>query len=364
MSHAIRIGIVGAGNNTRNRHIPGFRAVEGVELAAVVNRTPESTRKAAEEFGIPHTCGDWRELVARDDVDAVLMGTWPYLHCDVTCAALAAGKHVLCEARMARNVDEARRMLDASQQRPDLVAQIVPSPFGLPFHDFVLGLLADGFLGELRELVVIGATDLWMNAAQPLHWRQETQFSGLNVLALGILHEAAMRWTPPTTRVFAQTALFETTRPTSVANVAEAASFRTDAGSVGYGQADVPDSVQIVTQLAGGARGLYHLSGVALHGPGHQIHLYGSRGTIKLLLTPQEKLLIGRAGEAELREPDIPAGQRGGWRVEAEFIGAIRGEEDVKFTDFATGVRYMEFTEAVHRSAAENRPVELKRDEG
>jgi predicted dehydrogenase len=124
-------------------------------------------------------------------------------------------------------------------------------------------------------------------------------------------------------------------------------------------QADVPDSVQIVTQLAGGARGLYHLSGVALHGPGHQIHLYGSRGTIKLLVAPQETLLIGRAGDATLSEPDIPPDQRGGWRVEAEFIGAIRGEETVKFTDFATGVRYMEFTEAVHRSAAENRPVEL-----
>jgi predicted dehydrogenase len=236
-------------------------------------------------------------------------------------------------------------MLNASRQRPDLVAQIVPSPFGMQFHDFVLGLLADGFLGELRELVVIGATDLWMNASQPLHWRQETQFSGLNVLALGILHEAAMRWTPPTTRVFAQTALFETTRPRSQRSPKT--------------NADIPDSVQIVTQLAGGARGLYHLSGVALHGPGNQIHLYGSRGTIKLLVSPQEKLLIGRAGDAELREPEIPAGQRGGWRVEAEFVGAIRGEEDVRFTDFATGVRYMEFTEAVHRSAAESRPVEL-----
>ena len=114
-----------------------------------------------------------------------------------------------------------------------------------------------------------------------------------------------------------------------------------------------------MTQLDGGARGLYHLSGVALHGPGHQIHLYGSHGTIKLLLTPQEKLLIGRAGDSELLEPDIPSTQRGGWRVEAEFIGAIRGEEQIKFTTFATGLQYMQFTAAVHRSAAENQPVNL-----
>ena len=46
-----------------------------------------------------------------------------------------------------------------------------------------------------------------------------------------------------------------------------------------------------------------------------------------------------------LLEP--PPEKRGGWRVEAEFIGAIRGEETVRLTDFASGVRYMEFTEAV-----------------
>jgi len=345
----IRIGIVGAGKNTRNRHIPGFRAIDGVTITAVVNSTPESTQRAAEEFGIPHTCGDWRELVERDDVDAVMIGTWPYLHCDVTCEALQRGKHVLCEARMARDAAEAHKMLETSQRFPDLITQIVPSPFGLAQHDFVTGLLNDGFLGELRELVVIGANDLWGDASQLLHWRQETQFSGRNVLAMGILHEAAMRWTPPTTRVFAQTALFETSRPASSRSPNTTA--------------DVPDSVQIVTQLEGGARGLYHLSGVARHGPGNQIHLYGSRGTIKLLLSPEEKLLIGRAGDAELHEPEIPPDQQGGWRVEEEFLFAIRGDETVKFTDFATGVQYMEFTEAVHRSAAENRPVNLPLDE-
>jgi len=341
----IRIGIVGAGNNTRNRHIPGFRAIDGVEITGVVNRTPESTAKAAQELDIPSTFNDWRELVASDDVDAVMIGTWPYLHCDVTCAALEAGKHVLCEARMAGNAEEARRMLETSQRHPELVTQIVPSPFGLLQHDYVLGLIRNGFLGDLRELIVIGADDLWTDASQELHWRQDSAFSGLNVLALGILHETAMRWTPPTTRVFAQMTTFETQRPPSA---------RSENTRV-----TVPDSVQVVTQLEGGARGVYHLSGITRFGPGHQIHLYGSRGTIKLLLKPDERLLIGSADDRELREADIPAAQRGGWRVEEEFIAAIRGQEQVKFTDFATGVQYMEFTEAVHQSAAEDRPVNV-----
>lgn len=341
----IRIAIVGAGANTRQRHIPGFRAIPGVQVAGVVNSTPESTARAAKELDIPQTYPDWRALVDDPKIDAVCIGTWPNLHCEVTCAALAAGKHVLTEARMARNVSEAHRMLAAAQAHPNLVAQIVPSPFGLVQDRCVKKMLAEGFLGELREVVVLGVDDVFWDYTRFMHWRQDASISGYNVLSLGILHETVLRWVPGPTQVFAQTALFEPTRP-----------HPTEQGEV---DVTVPDSVQILTKLEGGARGLYQIGGVTLFGPGRQIHLYGRNGTIKLLLSPQEKLLCGRVGETELHEIDIPADLRGGWRVEAEFIGAIRGQEQVKFTDFATGVRYMEFTEAVARSAAENAPVKM-----
>ncbi|MDA0589118.1 MAG: Gfo/Idh/MocA family oxidoreductase [Planctomycetota bacterium] len=204
MSERLRVGIVGAGANTRLRHVPGFRAIAGVELAGVVNRSPESTARAASEFDIPKTYRDWRELVSDPDLDAVMIGTWPNLHCEVTRAALAAGKHVLTEARMARNLAEARQMLEASQARPDLVAQIVPSPFGLEHHEALTRLIADGFLGELREFVVISADDSFHDETKPLHWRQDREISGVNTLALGIIHEAATRWVPSPDRVFAQ----------------------------------------------------------------------------------------------------------------------------------------------------------------
>src|SRR5687767_6519965 len=99
----IRIGLIGAGGNTRLRHIPGFRAIEDVELAAVCNRRPESTAAIAKEFSIPRTYAKWEDLVADPDLDAVCIGTWPYLHCPITLAALDAGKHVLTEARLAMN---------------------------------------------------------------------------------------------------------------------------------------------------------------------------------------------------------------------------------------------------------------------
>jgi predicted dehydrogenase len=345
VTQRVRIGIVGAGNNTRLRHIPGFRKIPGVDLIGVVNRTPESTVRVAKEFEIPRTYPDWRSLVEDPEIDAVMIGTWPNLHCEVTCAALDAGKHVLTEARMARNADEAYRMCEVAHRHPDLVKQVVPSPFGLVQHDYVRELIHDGFLGELREVVVIGATDAFCNPDAPLHWRQDAEISGENLLSMGILHETLLRWVPPPTRVFAQSAIFGATRPS--------------ADGKSRVPVTVPDSVQVMTQLENGARGLYHLSGICLFGPGQQIHLYGSEGTIKYEAAPIDRLLTARAGDSQLLEFEVPPEKRGGWRVEAEFVGAIRGEETVRFTDFATGMKYMEFTEAVARSARSGAPVSL-----
>src|SRR5215212_11204254 len=120
----IRIGIVGAGANTRDRHIPGFQAIDGVELAAVANRSRASGERVAEQFGIRRVYDHWQEVIEDDDIDAVMIGTWPYLHAPITLAALEAGKHVLTEARMAMDAAEAHRMLEASRKRRDLVCQI------------------------------------------------------------------------------------------------------------------------------------------------------------------------------------------------------------------------------------------------
>ncbi|HET6425466.1 MAG TPA: gfo/Idh/MocA family oxidoreductase, partial [Planctomycetaceae bacterium] len=95
-------------------------------------------------------------------------------------------------------------------------------------------------------------------------------------------------------------------------------------------------------------------------GPGKQIHLYGTSGTIKIVFrADDEQLWIGRFGDAELRRLEVPLDRRGQWRVEEEFVGAIRGEEPVKLNTFEIGVAGMEFTEAVSRSASTNQVVDL-----
>jgi predicted dehydrogenase len=341
----VRIGIVGAGANTRARHLPGFQQLESVEVVAVANRTSESTARVAREFNIPQTHDDWQAVVNSPDVDALMIGTWPNMHAEVTCAALEAGKHVLCEARMARNLAEAKQMQAAADAHPDLVAQIVPSPFGLKVGPLVRQLIQDRYLGTLREIVVQAVEDTFWDYSQPIHWRQDREISGLNVLSLGILHETALRWVPRPVRVLAQTATFEPKRP--------------DLEEGHYVDVTVPDHVQVLTELENGERGLYHLSGVSLFGPEKQICLYGSRGTIKVEFTPEERVLLGRRGDEGLKVAVPDQEQMGGWRVEEEFIAAIRGQGSVELTDFATGVEYMQFIEAVARSAESGTAISL-----
>ena len=114
-THRIRIGLIGAGGNTRTRHIPGLRALDGVEIVSVCNRRRESSEAVARAFDIPRICEHWEQIVADPDLDAVVIGTWPYLHCPITVAALNAGKHVLTEARLAMNAAESHQMLQAAQ---------------------------------------------------------------------------------------------------------------------------------------------------------------------------------------------------------------------------------------------------------
>ena len=144
----IRVGLIGAGANTRLRHIPGLREQEGVEIVAVANRSRASGAAIASEYEIPTVYDNWLELMESDEIDAICIGTWPYMHRTLVLAALENDKHVLTEARMAMDAQEAHEMLDASRQFPHLVTQIVPAPQTLQVDQTVQDLIAGGHLGQ------------------------------------------------------------------------------------------------------------------------------------------------------------------------------------------------------------------------
>jgi predicted dehydrogenase len=340
----IRVGFIGAGNNTRVRHIPGLQAIAGVELVSVCNRSQASSHRVAEQFGMRKIYDDWRELLADKDINAVVIGTWPYMHCELTCAALDAGKHVMCEARMAMNAAEAHTMLKKSQEHPNLVAQIVPSPFTFRVDRTVQELLASGYLGDLYAMKVSGTAPGFANPDGPLHWRHRQDLSGFNALNMGIWYEGVMRWVGPAARVFARTRVYVKQRRNEETGALAAA--------------DVPDHVEILADLENGAVATYEFSAVSGFAPGAGAWLFGSTGTLHFDQASQ-KLFGGKVGDKALQEIVIPPEKAGKWRVEEEFVNAIRGQEKIQYTDFSTGVKYMEFTEAVHHSATSGQAVAL-----
>lgn len=338
----IRIGIVGAGANTRDRHIPGFRQIPGVELVAVANRSRASGERVAQQFGIPRVFDDWRALVTDPAIDAVMIGTWPYLHMPVTLLALAHGKHVLTEARMAMNLDEARAMLAASRRHPELVAQIVPAPFTFAADRAIQAKVLAGFLGDLLAVEMRVSPLAFLNREAPAHWRQDRALSGVNIMSMGIWYESLLRWTGGVTSVMAKT---RTVVPV-----------RRDAETGEPRATTAPEHVEVIGEMAGGALFHLQLSSFTGLGPAPEVWLFGSEGTLRYEQSGS-KLSAGRRGDTALAPVEIAPEQRYAWRVEEEFIGAIRGEEPVTRTSFADGVRYMAFTQAVSDSAHEGRAV-------
>ena len=343
-SGEIRIGIVGAGQITRTRHFPGFRAIPGVRIVGVCNRRQESARRVAREFDIPKIYGNWEDLVADPEVDAVVIGAWPYLHCPVTLAALDAKKHVLTQARMALNAREAQRMHDRAVESPQLTAMIVPSPYGLTGDAYMRSLIDAGFLGNLREVHVHSLNNSLADPETPMSWRQSTRYSGFNMLTLGILYETVIRWIPPATRVLAY--------------AKKIVPQRLDPEVEKKARVGTPDSVHAIVTHEGGATGIYRFSGIVWHESSMAIALYGSQATLIYDLL-RDEIRGGRRQDPALQPMPIPDSLRGEWQVEADFIAAIRGERPVTRTDFLTGVRYMQFTEAVARSSRHQIPVTL-----
>jgi predicted dehydrogenase len=343
MPDTIRVGFIGAGGNTRLRHIPGLKAIPGVELAWVCNRSLESGRNVASEFGVEKVTTDPNDIFNDPSVNAVCIGTWPYMHKELTVRALNAGKHVLCEARMAMNAVEAREMLRAARAHPDLVAQLVPAPFDFRCGPTITKLIREGYVGQPTDVVVTVLNGQGLDPNRTLQWRHRYDYSGHNTMMLGIYAEVVQRWLGDTKRVTAQAKVFVNRRvdPESGRDV----------------EVLIPDSITVAAEMACGARASYLFSAVAPVAQRTGITVYGTEGVIAW--EGGDRMATAKlGGQLEPREPD--PGLAGAWRVEQDFVESIREGKPVTLTSFEDGVRYMEFTDAVWQSWNEGRVVEVR----
>ena len=336
----IRIGIVGGGSIVKNRHMPGLRAIDGVEIAAVCNSTPESSERFANEYGVTKVYSDWRELVQSRDLDAVLIGTWPYLHKDVSVMALENDKHVFCQARMAMNAREAREMNDAAEKSGN-VAMVCPAPTGIAGDRLMQRLLSENYVGQVYAIHVRALGDSWASPVKDFHWRLDGKLSGLNALAVGLYVEWVHRWFGSTRRISAE--------------VMHCIPERRNPATGDTRRVDTPDIVLAHGQMASGAVVNYEFSGVHRHAGDDVIEVYGSEGTLRYVVGKDE-IAGGRDGSFEIIP--CPGDLVRPWDVESIWIDGIRTGSAVS-PSFSDGLAYMDVTEAIHRSALTGRAIDL-----
>jgi predicted dehydrogenase len=112
---SVRVGLIGS-QFISALHAEALRACATAELVAVDSPTAGHAQAFAARFGIPQVFTDYRRLVEFEEVDLIVLGAPNDLHCPMTLAAAAAGKHVVCEKSLCMNLAEADAMIAACRQ--------------------------------------------------------------------------------------------------------------------------------------------------------------------------------------------------------------------------------------------------------
>jgi len=127
------------------KHVEGIRNIAGVEVASVVGRLPDKTQEFAQKYGIPHATTELDEVLARPEIDAVILCTPTQMHAAQTIACLRAGKHVQVEIPMADSLADARAIV-AAQKESGRVAMAGHTRRFNPSHQWIHRKIAAGEL--------------------------------------------------------------------------------------------------------------------------------------------------------------------------------------------------------------------------
>lgn len=151
MPDRIRVGLIGCGSLSQIGILPQLAepdAQERIELVAVCDTVIERAEETARAYGIPHAFADPDELIARDDIDLVLVITPIQFHHPLAMKALRAGKHVYVQKTMTTTYEEARELIDTAQER-GLVLVAAPGQMLAPAMRAMRSLVASGALGDI-----------------------------------------------------------------------------------------------------------------------------------------------------------------------------------------------------------------------
>lgn len=360
-------GFMGAAHSQGWRVAPRFFDLPlQPEMSLLVGRNAAGVNAAAEKWGWSETSTDWRTAIERDDIDVVDIVTPGNSHAEIAIAALAAGKHVLCEKPLANTLEESEAMAAAARNADKGAKAMVGFTYRrVPAATFARDLVTSGAIGQVRQVRAAYLQDWLRDASSPLTWRLQKEHAGTGALGDIGAHAVDLAQFITGQRIIGVSGLMETfiherpllDAPTQV------------------GQVSVDDAAMFTARFDGGALGSFEATRMATGRKNSlRIEVSGSKGAISFDLENYNSLGYydatapnTRQGFAQIMvtEPEHPymsswwpAGHTLGYEhgfvhQTKDFIDAIGAGQQPE-PSFDDGHQVQRVLGAVQRSAATN----------
>lgn len=318
----IRVGLIGYGGIGRVhamalRDIPFLYGLpaNAIQIAGVATTRPETAHKAAQEIGCDFATADYRELLARPDIDFVNVTTPNHSHAEIVIAAAQAGKHIYCEKPLAMNVAEGQQMAAAAEQA-GVKTQMTFNLRFFPALSRAKQLIESGFLGNLFSFRGRYYRSSYIDPNKPISWRQKKEIAGGGALFDLGSHVLDMLYLllGPFGAVQATLDTLIKERPSA-------------AGSPNKVAVDVDDIALLHARLASGTLGLVEISRM---GTGYVnevvVEIFGDKGALRFNAADPDWLEI-----YDVRDAETPfGGMRGFKKIEA--LGRYAGAKSPDWT--------------------------------
>ncbi len=285
-------GFMGAAHSQAWRVAPRFFDLPTpVQMAVVVGRDAEKNERLAKYWGWDEAATDYREVVARDDIDIVDIVTPGDSHAEIAIAALEAGKHVLCEKPLANTAEEAQRMAEAADAA---AAKGVKAMVGftyrrVPAATFARELVRQGFVGTVRHVRGEYLQDWLSDPETPLTWRMQKDKAGsgsLGDIGAHAIDMAQFITGETLTEVSGTLETFVKERPLLGERVGLGGTASGERGSV-----TVDDAALFTARLSGGGLGAFAATRFATGRKNAlRIEISGDRGAISFDLEHMNRL--------------------------------------------------------------------------
>jgi predicted dehydrogenase len=354
----IGVAIIGSGQIALANHLPGFALCPDTKVVALCDSNPAVLEKAGSQTGITSTYSDYREVINRDDVQAVMIGTPNFMHAPIALAAIAAGKHVMCEKPIAMNLAEAMGMVQAANKANVRHMTAFTYRF-VPAMRYTEHLVRGGAIGQPYHFRAQRFQD-WGN--RNLGWRQVKKLAGTGELGDMLSHriDYGHLLIGPIRRLVADLRRFVDDRSGN--------------------PSDLDDWVAILADFEGDITGVLESTKLATgRGEGHRgqdvCEINGSEGSIVYTTQRPLELRIGKKGDADVKTvavpkeflvyPGSPRDPSAGdplatfrYDQDFEFIDAIRHQRSCR-PSFLDGARAQAVMDAAVLSAEEQRWVDV-----